>query len=834
MKRADPGEFFSRQRFLLPPEGVDGLSLHALHSTRAFWTEEELIAATAGVRPAGTPPFGRVGGFAFTLGQFRPDDVVCCFPKRRFPDKEAIAGLMPYVAGVLCEDGSEYLGLGLPVLEVADVERALLELGRYARDRFRGKVAAVTGSSGKTGTTYALGAALACFGVVDHSRASGNMLAAVGRTMASLARDIDFWVIETAFARLDISAPAIRPDAALVVSIHETHLAVCKTTRQVAKYKSRIFSGMAEGACAVLNGDMNEYAVVEEAAQKRRLRIILYGRGEAADVRLLRYAKGRAWVRLFNARRSFSCALSEHDLMNGLGALACVHALGEDPEVCLEVMARARELPGRGRRHCARLGETAFEIIDDCYNANPGSMRCALDRLRAAPPASRLAILGECATLGEREQELHLELLEPILAARPDRVLLCGRLMLPVWERLQGLIPGKWYPDARTLLGDVRAWIRGNDTVLLKSSGHMLTAVARALLGAACQRSGGGCSGDVSSDCVDSAVEGSAGPVMAFGGKINIESDMHLVRSERVPAYCLEGVTVAARADFFLAGLHCHVAGRVRPRADGEAPVGNRERPKQISILLEGGVGLALLAGGYAATCGPETLLDHLGFLEAAGLAHAGAGADLDAASSPAFVRVKQLTAAVFSLDVSSPRFAAGPDRPGAWHLPPFNPDLWYVELLPRIAAAGEKADVVLVAVHWGEQVPKTVSLLGRAAIAAGADAVLGSSARGISGNDVRGVEIYAGRPIFHDAGVLLTCARLPRYPDAGLFSLVLSGDRVAEVGFHPLVLGCDTARPAKEREAREAVERFARRCAAFGTIVRMEENSAYISLASN
>ncbi|MDR2161874.1 MAG: CapA family protein [Desulfovibrio sp.] len=821
MKRSSSAPAIPFPRHPFPYEKADGISLSQLHSSRPYWTRDALAEATAGDWIVEAPACWKAGEPVWGIGQFYPEALLCCFANGF--TREQARRLAPEAAGILCENAEDFLDFGLPVLEVPDLERALLDLGGYARDRFKGKVIAITGSAGKTGTTHLVSEALARYGEVDHSRASGNMVRAVGRNLASLSPDLAFWVLEMAFGNLQLSSPLVRPDVAMVISIHETHLHVCETVRRVAELKSLIFSGMKEGAFAVLNRDMREYEVIEKAAGERKLTLWRYGRHKDAEIRLLEYAGGRATVRLLRRTLSFPCALSEHMLANALGTLACVHALGLAPEPCLEALSRHRELPGRGRRHTVVLGEKKFELLDDSYNANPGSMRSGLETLRGSTPdpASRVALLGDCAELGEDEVQLHLDLVDPIRRAGLDRLLLCGPLMRNVWEALKDEIPGAWFAGSRELQQNLDAWLRDGDTVLVKSSGHKLTSVVSFLL----KRNALGAGG------APPAPEAAA--VLACGGEVTLGRRLHRIALQQGYARSLQDVGLLRRADFSLVCLGSLIAagGACVRNKGGNAPRFNRARPEQLEILLSAGVRLAATANGHSGDYGQGALLEQIGHLDACGILQAGSGANLEEAAAPAYAAIGNYIAAVFSLDASTRRFAAGPQTSGTWYLSPHNADAWYREMIPRIALAREKAHLVLAVVYWGDINPSgpTPAAIGLAhsLIAAGADAVLGCSSRRL-----QGVEIYENRPIIYDLGTLLSPAALPNFPDAGLFTLSFSAQGVTEVRFHPLLLSQGVTEPATGKDALDRVERFSQKCSVLRTDIRREGGTAVISLS--
>ncbi|MFM9922209.1 CapA family protein [Variovorax sp. H27-G14] len=308
--------------------------------------------------------------------------------------------------------------------------------------------------------------------------------------------------------------------------------------------------------------------------------------------------------------------------------------------------------------------------------------------------------------------------------------------------------------------------------------------------------------------------------VVAWGGDVNLSRRQHYRLHELGGAQkMLCDIAALREADLRIVNLECVVAtaGEQGVDKDETAPYYYRARPEMLAVLTEAGIGMVATANNHSGDYGPDALMEQQGLLDAAGIAHAGTGRTLEAALRPALRRAGGVRVALFSLDATQPRFAASAERPGAAWLPLNDPAAWHATLAPRIEAARREADVVLVAVHWGDNLetePSAAEIaVGHAIVDAGADAVLGTSA-----HVLQGIEVYRGRPILHDAGDLLFDSVRDDLGDSGVFSLTLGPRGVEQVVFTPIGIGFGFSRQREGDEAVALSARFAAQCRALGT----------------
>lgn len=389
---------------------------------------------------------------------------------------------------------------GGPQLVVADCLEALGALGRAALARAGElKLVGVTGSVGKTGTKDMLVAALAPSGGVAASRRSLNNHIGVPLTLARIPPDARYGVLElgaNAPGEIASLVAGVPLRVAIVTAIAPAHLEGFGSIEGVARAKAEIFEGVVEGGTAVLPVDSGQYSLLLDCASRRpHLSVRGFGRAENADGRLARVSvsdEGTAvMARVNGAEIAFRIgAPGEHLAGNALAALLAVDSLGADIARACCALSGWSEPPGRGNRERVPLATGEFLLVDDSYNANPASMRAALEGLAAVDPGEgasgrrgrRLAFLGDMLELGGRERDYHEALAGIDAMERVDLVYLCGPRMRALHDALPAHRRGGWWDSADKLARRAPETVRAGDVAMVKgSNGAGVRVVAEAL-----------------------------------------------------------------------------------------------------------------------------------------------------------------------------------------------------------------------------------------------------------------------------------------------------------------------------------------------------------------
>lgn len=385
------------------------------------------------------------------------------------------------------------IGADAPLLLVEDTLAALTALGRRGRDRCAARVVAVTGSVGKTGTKEALRHVLAAQGGTSASAASYNNLWGVPLSLARMPPGSAFGAFEVGMNHAGEIAPLsrlIRPHVAIVTNVETAHLAFFSSLEAIADAKAEIFEGVEPGGTCVLNRDNPFFDRLRAAAARRPdIRIVSFGLSDA-DVTAREMsldADGSDVAADLHGRRiDYRVALpGRHWVLNSLAVLAAVEALGADAAAAAESLRTLAPLEGRGRTHSVACAGGTFTLVDESYNANPASMRAAIETLGRVSPRGggrRIAILGPMRELGRESLALHEALAAPLMESGVDSVLAAGD-MRAVLDRIPASMRGATADTGEGLADSAAETVGPGDVVMVKGSNasRMDVVVARLL-----------------------------------------------------------------------------------------------------------------------------------------------------------------------------------------------------------------------------------------------------------------------------------------------------------------------------------------------------------------
>lgn len=383
-------------------------------------------------------------------------------------------GLDPAVA-VLTDRTLNDGKLPNPVLRVASVTQAVEAGLRQVRARFSGKVFTVTGSAGKTTTTTFLARALASQGTCLAS-IYNNVMDGIYPAALKLAEQ-HFAVFETAQHSLPRSAETLSADVAILVSIAPAHMERHATLADLVRCKAGVFAGAAPGAVAVINREIPHFEMARDIAQGYGRRVVTFGKAVDADFRLLAYDSQRLCFefsckgRRFQARQA---STGEHIALNMLAVFAAMDAAGLNWPFLLGRCAHITQAPvGRGDEHVLAVPGGTCRLINHAYNANPASMKVALAALADFPlhgAGRRVAVLSDMLELGQDSDALHAGLLDAVVAAKLDLLLLAGKQMGHLRDRCPEDLPVIGFSSVGLLFEYLRQLLRPGDVLMFKGS----------------------------------------------------------------------------------------------------------------------------------------------------------------------------------------------------------------------------------------------------------------------------------------------------------------------------------------------------------------------------
>lgn len=439
----------------------------------SLWTPEEMLEATGGILSA---PF-RAEGVSIDTRTLKPGDLFIALVGEGRDGHDFVADAIARGAAGAMVHRPVAPG---PVLRVDDTLAGLHRLGAFARARFAGdRVAAITGSVGKTTSKEMLRAVLAVFGRTHAAVASYNNHWGVPLTLARMPRDARYCVAEIGMNHPGEIAPLshlVRPDVVLITAIAKAHIGNMGSIEAIADEKASIAAGLTPNGIAVLPADSPQFPRLAAAVDPAggRSRILTFGAAPGADIRLLATrpdADGSA-IDADLAGRPVSFRLGApgaHMAMNAVAVLATVIAMGLDPMRAIGALEGFAPLAGRGARRIVGLPGGPLTLLDESYNANGASMRAALDILRLQPAKRRIAVLGDMLELGAEGPAEHAGLAATLVSSA-DLLFACGPLMRHLFDAVPAAMRAAHAANSLELAPIVAAALAAGDAVLVKGS----------------------------------------------------------------------------------------------------------------------------------------------------------------------------------------------------------------------------------------------------------------------------------------------------------------------------------------------------------------------------
>ncbi len=302
----------------------------------------------------------------------------------------------------------------LPQLKVKDTRAAFGQMARAWRENFGIPVVAVTGSNGKTTVKELIASILSCRRNVCVTEGNLNNDLGVPLTLMTLAEEHEALVAELGAnhaGEIDYLSRLVQPTVGVITNANSAHLEGFKSIAGVAAAKGELLDHLPRAGTAVINAD--DTYCSDWRARSRAETILTFGFSAGADSTVVgdisAGISGCDFTMQLPEGERVDIELplaGEHNVLNALAAAAAAFALGTTEEDIVSGLNSAHAV--KGRLNVLR-GKSGAAVIDDSYNANPGSVRAALDYLANAT-GKRILILGDMAELGSDAEELHREI----------------------------------------------------------------------------------------------------------------------------------------------------------------------------------------------------------------------------------------------------------------------------------------------------------------------------------------------------------------------------------------------------------------------------------------
>ena len=382
-------------------------------------------------------------------------------------------------AGALCVVSHEDLGeTDHPYILVESTGQALLDIAKLYRDSFNIKVVGITGSVGKTSTKEMIASVIAQKYNVHKTQGNFNNEWGLPITIFGLKEDHQAAVLEMGvnhFGEMRRLSSVASPDICVITNIGVAHLEFFKTREGIYREKIQMIQDMKNGGTIILNGDDD---LLSQTAPIKGVPPVFFGTDVsnqfyADQIRPLGLRGTACTIHLPNGTY-FDCIVPQpglHMVSNALAGAAVGYTMGLTGQ---EIRAGIEGLPSMpGRNNIIKTDRLI--ILDDCYNANPVSMKASIDVLNMAI-GRKVAILGDMGELGNNEQELHYEVGE--YAANQGIDLVCGigplsRSLAEGAKHAASPAQSLWFETNEDFIEALGELLRDGDNILVKASHSM-------------------------------------------------------------------------------------------------------------------------------------------------------------------------------------------------------------------------------------------------------------------------------------------------------------------------------------------------------------------------
>lgn len=372
-----------------------------------------------------------------------------------------------------------------PYILVESTTKALRNLAEYYRKSLDIKVVGITGSVGKTSTKEMIASVLSEKYRVLKTEGNYNNEIGLPLTIFKIRAEHEVAVLEmgiSEFGEMHRLATMANPDICVITNIGLCHLENLKTRDGILKAKTESFAHLKKDGIAILNGDDDKLSTIRQVGDKEP---VFYGMEEKMeyreDAKKSVYATGvenlglygmQARIHTPEGERDVRIPIpGEHNVYNALAATAVGLSLGLSLDQISSGILKAKTIGGRTNL----LNTGSMTVIDDCYNANPVSMKASIDVLATAE-GRKIAVLGDMGELGENEKKLHYEVGEYLAKKEIDVLFCAGELSEEIAKAAQKeskTCEVYYFKTRDALLEQLLPFLKKGDTVLVKASHFM-------------------------------------------------------------------------------------------------------------------------------------------------------------------------------------------------------------------------------------------------------------------------------------------------------------------------------------------------------------------------
>lgn len=435
-------------------------------------TIEEIIAAVGGKFFGDENLLTQfISGVKIDSRKIKPNDLFVTITGDRFDGSE-FAGAA-YDAGALAVLTDRKIS-GIPYILTDNSIKAFHRLAGYYRDLFDIPVIGITGSNGKTTTKEMVSSVFSQKYNVHKTLGNLNNQTGVPQVIFGIEPDTQAAVVEMGtnnFGEIASLAKIVKPDYGIITNIGDAHIENFKTREGTLKAKAEMIEYIKPGGTLFINGD-DEYLITLKSIFPRVYTFGFQPHNDLRATKIIGENMSKITAAVETDKFGFELEIpspGRHMVYNALAAAAAGLAHGIEPQLINKGIAEYK--PTGARLNITEAN--GYTVINDAYNANPTSMRVAIDVL-AQVRGRKIAVLGDMLELGDKSKQFHFDLGAYAAEKGVDLVIGVGELSANTYR---GAIEfggdAQWYLSVQELEKDILNILKPDDTILVKASNGM-------------------------------------------------------------------------------------------------------------------------------------------------------------------------------------------------------------------------------------------------------------------------------------------------------------------------------------------------------------------------
>ena len=339
------------------------------------------------------------------------------------------------------------------------------------------KIIAITGSAGKTSLKNLISELLSNFGDTFSSPKSYNNKYGVPLSLSQLRPHHKYGIFEVGMSKageINFLSNLINPHIGIITNIGEAHIENFRNLKGIADAKGEIINNIKKDGTIILNHDDKFFNYLQKKAKSKNLKIITFGLNKNSDVFPIKNVKNKKnrKITIKIKNQIISLDLNNINIYNVLSSLALLKELNVNINKITKIFKNIEPSIGRGKIHKIRRYKKKFKLIDESYNANPLSVKNAINNLASIKKDKfkKYLILGDMLELGKKSEILHKNLSKVINNSDIDKVFIKGINTLVTYKNIKKNKRGNIFQQDEDIDFTLNKIISNNDYLMIKGS----------------------------------------------------------------------------------------------------------------------------------------------------------------------------------------------------------------------------------------------------------------------------------------------------------------------------------------------------------------------------